>query len=586
MKKFLLFTAVIVAGAMNAQTDLTVKADGLMFVTKGAHVYVTNNVTVDAQDYTTGVDKGLIVDSDSDEFGVLYVDGVTSSNSGNAEYRRWVNGLGATVANDFLSPPFAGQTYKEFFDANRAGTGTGGHFSGVDILPYSPSNEVALFGPFSPGDIAYQYIDVNETSLQLASGVGYLASARTDIGDDLTTLGSSLTVNDAQKLVFRGAIESDDVSLNVVSATSASQFYLPNLLGNPYSTYLSADDVLDEMATLAGTDPGDLFANDGVVIIYDAKDNDISATTPNNGSDSSTWDFYNNLTGGLNIAPGQGFYVVLQDESLTGTIDLTEEMRVKGMPANTDDFISGRAMNPFNIDGHFKILLSDQVDANYSTDLYFIDNNATRDADPGYDARVFDTPEFSIATRLVEDSTGNPLAIQALDTQDLFNNADDLVIPLHIRAAANNTYTISIQNVVLPSGATIYLHDTLDDSLTLLNDTNYTFTLDANTSLNGTGRFFIKTSSASLSTQDFDFNNLEVISLLDTKQLRVQGQLISDTTLSLIDVSGRLVTKFELKADLNSTERFVNVNDISQGVYIAKLDTNNNLSKSFKLIIK
>ncbi len=97
-------------------------------------------------------------------------------------------------------------------------------------------------------------------------------------------------------------------------------------------------------------------------------------------------------------------------------------------------------------------------------------------------------------TNLLEDHTGNDIAIQSLPYND-FNN---VIVPLGVKAKAGAELSIRIDELsTLPSNINVYLEDTQNNTLTLLNDETYTFT--PTTNLNGTGRFNVHYSSKTLS---------------------------------------------------------------------------------------
>lgn len=557
-KTLLLFNLFCLPLFTFGQVDINVKDGGVFYISPRAFVVVDGSGNLDIE---TGGE--FIMDSQSNTFSSFWLGG--NHTGADAEYRRYANPFTAADGdqdNDLLSPPVSGQAFNLFFANNREFDTSG---TGENVLPATPAG-LALFGPFEDDAQFYTYYN-SSTTTPLAAGRGYLAASR-----------SAATV---KTLKFQGDISTTAVTANVNK--SSGQFLLANLIGNPYTTYLSSAAVLTDMAA------SDAFEVDGVVIYYDDKVQAISGTT-NNGQDANTWSQINNVNAStINIAPGQGFYVIADEDAIDDeTFDFELDNRLRGFPSTSnDDFIAGRSNsssstpNGFNIDGSFKVIL-DNTTNHYSTDLYFIDNYVTRGVDKAWDARALSVPDFSINTRLVEDTTGNPLSMQCLPSTDLTSAGNDVAIPLHVRAQAGITYTISIDDVTLPSGASIYLHDTSNGSVTLLNNQDYTFNLTE--TLNGSGRFYLKNNSSVLSDEDFVFDTLSIISEIKTKTIRVEGFIASETTLFIYDMRGRLVNDYSLET--NTSLNVFDITDYSQGVYVAKLVNSNNQVNSQKVIIK
>src|SRR5690606_31257300 len=128
-------------------------------------------------------------------------------------------------------------------------------------------------------------------------------------------------------------------------------------------------------------------------------------------------------------------------------------------------------------------------------------------------------------------------AIQALPYED-FNNVS---VPLGIKAKAGAELSISLDELsTLPFNINVYLEDTQNNTLTLLNDETYTFT--PTTNLNGAERFNIHYSAKTLSVTDIQSNdNLRIYTTVLPKELIISGQLTGATTAHLYDLQGRLV---------------------------------------------
>ena len=126
----------------------------------------------------------------------------------------------------------------------------------------------------------------------------------------------------------------------------------------------------------------------------------------------------------------------------------------------------------------------------------------------------------------------------------------------------------------------IYLEDKEDNSFTLLDgDANFTTTLESD--LNGIGRFYLHTTTGSLSADDLSIRNNISIYNSSKENLRIVGvKNGTNAKVHLYTILGKEV--------FTTSFQGVRVNDIllpklAEGVYIIKLSTMN--SKTIKKII-
>jgi len=156
----------------------------------------------------------------------------------------------------------------------------------------------------------------------------------------------------------------------------------------------------------------------------------------------------------------------------------------------------------------------------------------------------------------------------------------DYSIPIDVTVAAGEEATLSFSDLSIPSGVSFYLDDTEQNIQTLLTSNSYTFT--PTTDLNGIGRFYIRTTADTFSAASTSLTNVEVYSLASSKNLTVRGQLMSDSVLKIYDIRGRLISSHFLES--NQTEHIIDVSSVSSGVYVIKLN-NQNQTKTTKLVI-
>ena len=423
--------------------------------------------------------------------------------TGVVNYKRHVNQ--SSNGNDLISPPVSGQVFTDFISQNNNIVSNG-------------SNTLFLFGPFdkTSGD----YVTYSNTEIaQLTSGIGYRA-ATTDNG----------TLN------FQGTVNQNIVMQSVLN--SGPSFSKWNLIGNPYPSYLNVQDFLSNTNNLATFDPTNVS-----IYGYD-------------GDASDGWVIYNLNTTDENtvLAPGQGFFVSVANN---GTMNFAPSMRQHG---SSDDFIAGRNANE---NQHLRLQLNTSNQTS-NTDFYF-NSNSSNGLDLGYDAAVFgdSAGSFAIYSHLVEENNGVDMAIQSLGLDFL----SDGIIPLGINAAQGEQLTIAIETSNLPDTVEVYLEDTVENTYTILNTSNYVLT--PATALEGTGRFYIHFSNSTLSTIETELNTLKVFTSKATKELIIKGQLFGKTKAQLNDINGREVVNLMLDASTNHNA--LDISAIQNGVYILQI---------------
>jgi hypothetical protein len=170
------------------------------------------------------------------------------------------------------------------------------------------------------------------------------------------------------------------------------------------------------------------------------------------------------------------------------------------------------------------------------------------------------------------------MAIQSLNFEDLQN---DVIVPLGVNAASGQQITLSIAESILPEGTEVYLEDNLKNTFTLLNSSDYIFTAESN--LASTGRFYLRFSNTTLSTDNTDTDIVQIFTNNTSRTLIVKGQLQSHTLVTIYDLQGRLMSTKELNGNSQSHE--VDMSNLRTGVYIVKLK-NKAQEKTQKVMLK
>lgn len=484
----------------------------------------TMHVAKDANLLTGSLtNNGVItLQSDSDEYSSLIATSVT----GTVSYDRHVNtgAVNGEGGNDLIASPLAGQNFGDFAADNG------------NIITDPNDATRKLFGPFDKVTGAFLIYETDtNASTPLVSGEGYRAAS-----------------TDGNGFTFTGTVNTGNVNRTIEYSGGAIPFREWNLVGNPYPSYIKLSDFLAANSSSFNTNSAGVYGYDDSASNYTIWNEAYALANPN-----------------ALIAPGQGFFVAAQTSG--GSIAFTPAMRATG---NSDDFIPGRSANI----AHLK--LNAAIDnKNYNTDFYFLDQ-ASRNLDPGFDASVFGkvAPSTALYSQLVEGNTGIDMAVQSLAYSDL---GSDVIIPLGINVAAGKTAHLNIASSTLPEGTNVYLEDSANNTFTLLNSGTFTFT--ANETLTDTGRFYLRFTNETLSATSQTLEQLSIFTTFNPRTLFVKGIVAQGTSLAIYDLQGRLVLATEL--DSSSRNNTVNVNGISDGIYVVKV-RNAEQQKTQRVIIR
>lgn len=505
--------------------------------TVDSNVQINNFIINSEAQVTIPVAQSLSVNGKLVTNGILELNSVSTSYSsliandaeGEVVYNRHVNQFapsGSTTGNnDLIAAPVTNSS--QTFLALRT------------VNPDIPSGTIGgvpsfLFGPFDKDTNDYiNYTTADDASV-VESGVGYRTASTAATGSTFR---------------FVGDVETTTALVPITVGTS-SDF---NLIGNPYPSYMSLS------SFLAANNSEFNAANSGVY----GYDGDLS-------DGFTIWNqAYSDANPTAVIAPGQGFFV--SSKAGGGTITFAPTMRSIG---TNDDFIPGRLTNPL---AHLKLEIRSENKL-YKTDFYFNDN-ASLGMDAGYDTAMFNgnTPEFAIYSHLVEDNNGLDLAVQSVN----YDAINDVMIPLGVNANQGEQLTISIFDTDIVEGIDVYLEDTLTNTFTLLNTSDYIFT--PNTNLSGTGRFFLRFSADALSTPEENFDTIQIFTTKTPRALFIKGALQEDTKTEIYDIQGRLI--FSTLLDNSNSNNQIDLSNFNSGIYIVKL-SNRSQQKSQKVIVR
>ena len=498
--------------------DLHVASGGSFFISPASFTYVTNDINVDGD---------LIVTSDTStqKSGSLIVKGTAT---GDITYERNIQDANWHLVSAPVTTQAIGAFATNLSNAVK---------TQVDLYAIGKYNNANL------KDARWEhYTALTAGGLNFASGKGYSTSRAA-----------------AGNFTFKGGMATDDVTVTIpenditpfvpsVSAITGSHVW--SVVGNPYPSFLPANTpagasnvLLNNIASL------DLYKH--YINVWDG-----SAYVPINHSSPAYY-----------IAPGQAFMVDAIGNSQSFVFSEATQV-----PQSEATAVFYRGTTTPEIIVH----LSNGTETKKTTLRYF--NTSTTGLDVGYDAGTFDTSfPFAIDTHLVSDSPGMDFTIQCLpDT-----NFEASIVPLSIKAAANETITFRTEVAGLPDGLEVYLEDKEARTITNISTGNHQVTLGEK--LDGIGRFYLHNSvNGVLSTEDLLASTLNIYKTSNSN-LRITGLQEGPATVKMYSVLGKEVTSSSFQ--MKTVNDIAIPNHLAKGIYIVQLITNE-AKQSRKIIIE
>lgn len=369
--------------------------------------------------------------------------------------------------------------------------------------------------------------------------VGYAGSDSFDNGKGYAVKRAS-----AGDITFTGTYTAGSKQISISQGTTNF-----NLVANPYSAYVNL-----------GTFFTDNAATDRL------SEATIWVWNPDkNGSGSGGYtELMSGTDGTFEIAPGQAFFVSSGSAS-SNVVDFSSS----NQSHQTDSFSKS-----VNDRAEITVYIS-QNGLKNSTRLFYLDK-VTTGFDNGFDGSFFNgfSQDLAIYSDLVETTSPKKLGTQSLPLDTM----ETTIVPLGIKAEKNKEITFSANSSNIQEGLQVFLEDRLTNKFIDITKETYKITLNENT--NDSGRFYLHTSSKSLSTSSIEFFDTTIFTV--DKSLKIKGLNGAKGTVSIYNLLGKEVFYNSFKTSNNLDFLIPN---ITTGVFIVKLSTDKgNLNK--KVVVK
>ena len=441
---------------------------------------------------------------------------VSGTKTGNITYRRNL----PTDEYFLVSPPVSGQSYDNSY---------------VSTYGLDEAGTLNAIGTYTTSNNTWDFMEDGET-LPFTSGIGYNVKRASGSGE-LSFTG-----------VIAGDLETQNGGVNFTLIYDSSSSpdnddeylgYNWNLVGNPYPAYIKNSEFL---TTNSSNILPTIWTWDSANETYDDKVGNI----------------LNSENANFPIAPGQGFFV---RSSAPGAINIPEANQYHQIEIGGVD-----TFERINTLTSIKLIINNGSSYNRHCDVYYLDD-VTLGFDYGYEGQLFggggNANSLAIYTQLLEDNEGVNYQTQSLPN----TNYEGMVVPVGVDALANAEITISAELNNFPASIKVFLEDKQENTFTRLDATS-NFSTTLSTDLNSTGRFYLHTTSASLSTGNVLDNNPVNIFTTTRDNLRIVGVQSGTANVQMFNILGKQVlnTSFEGSGSNN-----INLPVLSSGVYIVQV---------------
>ena len=377
----------------------------------------------------------------------------------------------------------------------------------------------------------------------------YENTSTTPVGNFTTGKGYSNKRTVAGYYTFKGTMATADVVVTTASSTAHKW----EVVGNPFPSFLPANTAANATNILTAN-IANLEENFAYLNFWNG-----TAYQVVNLADATA----------LYLAPGQAFMVSPIADNLPF---IFPESQQTAQVAATTTFLKTEQTPEVILS-----LLSGTV-TKTTTLKYF--SNTTSGLDPGYDAGTYinTTPIFAIDTHLVSESQGIDFTLQCLSN----NNFETSIVPLSIKAVANESITFSAESINLPDGLKIFLED--KEAQTITDITTVSHQVTPNETLNGIGRFYMHTAESVLSIKENDFATSLNMYQTSNTNVRITGlQPQGTAVVKLYSLVGKEVMMYAFK--METVNDIALPKNLATGLYLLQLVANG-AKQTKKLIIE
>lgn len=437
------------------------------------------------------------------------------------------------------------------------------------------------------GQTFWDWITLSPTSL-IEPGVGYTQKGTGNSGSE-------------QQYIFDGKpnngtilVQADDIDNDEDNESEQDNTLTTTFVGNPYPSALDAREFIEDNQGVIG---GALYVweqwagTSHILEQYQGGYGTINNITTErayqwNDPTQTTSPFARKPT--FYIPVSQGFFVEVVNNGNNAVLSNTDDIEfnngqrvfVKESDADGTDPNNGsvffRNNNEDEEDPIGMIRLEFEVsNGNNRSFVLAFSDDTTDGFDYGYDARTIDP---------ADDDLNSFIGNEKMLIQSFAPITEDKVIDLVFNSTGVYDYTIKMVEVLnIPDEQPIFLLDNLTGTYVDLRSDTYNFSSDVNGEDHE--RFDIVFKDNTLSIDDTVLDDVRIYVDNNQNKLFVKGLNEQAIDLSLTNVLGQRIRSFRT-LDRSSLENGLHLGDLSTGLYLVNLVTQNNMKLNKKVIIE
>ncbi|MCD8433192.1 T9SS type A sorting domain-containing protein [Tenacibaculum finnmarkense genomovar ulcerans] len=340
-------------------------------------------------------------------------------------------------------------------------------------------------------------------------------------GSIVSGKGYSVKLKTVDAIKFTG-----DANYQTVTTAVTTGVNNYNLVGNPYAAYINLGEFFN-------ANPLNTVVKEATIWLWNQATNNYDLKLA--GIDNT-----------FQIAPTQGFFV-----SANANTNVTFDK-------NNQSHTAGVFQRQANTKTQINITATSSKGTAKTAKIYYL-NGATTGFDNGFDGSVFkgSKSNFSVFTKLVNKQNTTDYAVQSLPINDLATT----IVPVGIKANANQTIVFSAESFNLPANTSVFLEDKENNKFINLSKEDYSVTLKKTTN---SGQFFIHTTSKKASNEAQILSDIS-ISQSATNQLTITGLQSENNKIVIYSAIGKQLLSKTFKSNGTSV---INLPKVSAGVYI------------------
>lgn len=346
-------------------------------------------------------------------------------------------------------------------------------------------------------------------------------------------IGYSILRTISGNISFNGVMATGDVSFNLSEGTATNY----NLISGVFLSFIPANINADASQNFLTTNTTSL--EEETIWVWDG----------------TSYSAKNQVSDAVFLFPGESFFVKAKvDQSNVTFLKAMQKIQSKSEPPYPNGGFKTAAKSEIR-------LFIDKGNEKKYTDIFYL-NSTTENFDNGYDSSLYAgvSSDFEIYTKLVNQEKDMNLAIQSLPKDY------SIVVPVGVIIAANSDVEFRISSYI-PEGQKVYLEDRQLGIYTLLENESDAYKITIEDALNGSGRFFIHTTNKALSSVE---NSVADINLYySNKNLHIKNLPSENSLITIFDILGKEV----FKQKLNKTQDKLSVKELSDAIYIVKVET-------------